>query len=127
MCAVGAGALALVGWIAGIHRLTDWRNDGISMFPNTAMCAVASGVALWLTSSGWRSVALARVLALFVSTVSGLTLFEHVSSIDLDIDTLLFADRGWGQAAAAAPMRMGPPASLAFLLVGIALVLLELG
>src|SRR4029079_16421083 len=42
---VAAGAYALVtclvtlvGWATNLPRLTDWKNDGISMFPNTASC-----------------------------------------------------------------------------------------
>src|SRR5205814_901085 len=54
------------------------------------------------------------------------TLVEHLTGINLGIDTLLFK-RPWGQSAAAAPMRMGPPASLSFLMIGIALLLLNFG
>src|SRR5581483_3681878 len=43
-------------------------------------------------------------------------------AVDVGIDTLLF-HRDWGQSAAAAPMRMGPPASVAFALAGLALLL----
>jgi PAS domain S-box-containing protein len=121
---MAAGLVALVGWITDVQRLTDWPNDGISMFPNTAMCAIASGLALLLHSSGPRRRAAARVLALLVASVGGLTLVEHVTSLDLGIDRLVFAERPWGQAAAAAPMRMGPPASVAFLMIGAALTLL---
>jgi hypothetical protein len=72
----------------------------------------------------WR--ALQTTCALAVATVSGLTLGEHLSGINFGLDTLL-SERNWGQAAAASPMRMGPPASTAFLLAGAALVLLNRG
>src|SRR5262245_65938291 len=92
------------------------------MFPNTALCAAVSGLGLLLNLSAERWRAVARVLAILVSSIGGLTLVEHVAGVDLGIDTLLL-ERSWGQAAAAAPMRMGPPASLSFLMIGAALAL----
>jgi PAS domain S-box-containing protein len=66
------------------------------------------------------------VLSILVAAVGGVTLLEHVTGVNLGIDTLL-VERPWGQGAAAAPMRMGPPASLSFLLMGTALVLSTAG
>jgi signal transduction histidine kinase/ActR/RegA family two-component response regulator len=126
--AIAGGLTSLVGWAGNIPRLTDWRNDGISIFPNTATSAVLSGLLLLLHNCSppprWRGLTLA--LAGLVATVGGLTLFEHVTGINLGIDTLLFK-RAWGQTAATAPMRMGLPASLSFLMIGIALLLLNFG
>jgi PAS domain S-box-containing protein len=122
--AVAGGTVTLIGWATDVERLTDWKADGISMFPNTAVCAVLSGLAILLM--GVRRPAAhiaARCFAVVVAVIGGLTLFEHLSGIDLGIDTLLFA-RPWGQFAAAAPSRMGPPASASFLALGTALVLL---
>src|SRR5262245_66654976 len=93
------------------------------MFPNTALCAAVSGLGLLLNLSAERWRAVARVLAILVSSIGGLTLVEHVAGVDLGIDTLLL-ERSWGQTAAAAPMRMGPPASVSFLLLGTASLLL---
>src|SRR5687768_7699726 len=79
--ALVGGAVTLLGWSLGSQRLTDWANTGISMFPNTAVCASLIGVAvLLLAPSGdsqrWRITV--RILALFVALIAGLTLFEHV-------------------------------------------------
>jgi PAS domain S-box-containing protein len=123
--AVATGVIALAGWVFDVPRLTDWRNDGISMFPNTAGCAVMSGLALQLAQVRGTRLAV-RALASVVAAVAGLTLFQHLSGVNLGIDTLVLS-RPWGQTAAAAPMRMGPPASVAFLLAGAALLLLTLG
>src|SRR5262245_44583392 len=125
ICAVAGGVLTLIGWGFNLPRRTDRRNDEISMFPNTAACAVASGLVLLvsgLPDRRWR--ALTPWLGTGVALVGGLTLVEHLTGVDLGIDTLLFDDP-WGQAAATAPMRMGPPASTAFVLTGTALVLLH--
>lgn len=111
-----------------VPRLTDWMNQGISMFPNAALCAMGSaiGIALLATSRWpWQSSA-ARASAIFVSLLASLTLFQHITGINLGIDTLLF-ERTWGQMAAASPMRMGVPASSAFLLIGTGLYLATLG
>jgi PAS domain S-box-containing protein len=122
--AIAGGSVTLVGWWLELRRLTDWNNEGISMFPNTAACAMLGGIALLSLIAVGRSwpIIVARGAAVFVALVGGLTLFQHVSGINLGIDTLLF-NRPWGQRAATAPMRMGPPASTSFLILGCALFL----
>jgi PAS domain S-box-containing protein len=123
LCAVIGGAGALLGWMINVPRLTDWRNDGISMFPNTAVCAVLCGLSLLINAA--RPTRAIALLACLVILIAGLTLIEHVTGVSLRIDTLLF-HRTWGQRAAAAPMRMGPPATISFLMLGTALLLLGL-
>jgi PAS domain S-box-containing protein len=125
--AAAAGIAALLGWALDLPRLTDWKNDGISMFPNAAVCAVLSGVAIMLANPfPERSRPLVRTAALVVALVGALTLGEHVTGIDLGIDALLFTQT-WGQGGATDPMRMGPPGSISFLITGAALFLLTCG
>jgi PAS domain S-box-containing protein len=122
--AIAGGLVTLLGWAIDAPRLTDWRNDGISMFPNTAACAVLTGVALLLLHRPprrWRTGV--AVVAGVVSAAGLLTLLENVLRIDFGIDRLIFDDPRWGQTAAAAPMRMGPPASVSFAALGGALIL----
>jgi PAS domain S-box-containing protein len=119
-----SGCSAILGWALDLPRLTDWTNQGISMFTNAAICALLSGCALALLIKPVREdhrIA-ARVLAGLVIAIAGLTLFEHVTGVDLGIDTLLF-QRDWGQTASASPMRMGVPASTAYLISGSSLIL----
>ena len=126
-CAIAGGMVTLVGWALEIPRLTDWRNDGISMFPNTAVCAVLSGAALLSNRpSGRRWRTLTSALGTLVALIGGATLIEHLAGISLGIDTLLY-ERSWGQFAASAPMRMGLPASISFLAIGMGLVVLDGG
>ena len=54
------GAVTLAGWALDIQRLTDWNNEGISMFPNTAICAVLGGIALLLLPGSNQWVASVR-------------------------------------------------------------------
>jgi PAS domain S-box-containing protein len=97
------------------------------MFVNTAVCVILCGVSLLLVirpSPSWR-LAAARAVSVIVTLIGGLTLFEHLFQVNLGIDTFLL-ERSWGQRAAASPMRMGPPASMSFLVLGVALVLASL-
>ncbi len=122
--AIAAGAVTLAGWFLNVRRLTDWADDGISMFVNAAICSLLCGVALLLADDSgptWRR-RLGRGLAAMTAVIGGLTLWEHLLGLDFGIDTLLFA-RDWGQEAATSAMRMGPPASTSFLVLGIALYL----
>jgi signal transduction histidine kinase/CheY-like chemotaxis protein len=123
--AILGGIGTLIGWATDTPRLTDWNNDGISMFPNTAMCAIMSGAALLHLVSrqqaiAWR--AAARILAIVVIAIAAASLFQHIANVNLGIDTLLF-NKPWGQRASMAPMRMGPPASVSFIILGSALLL----
>jgi PAS domain S-box-containing protein len=92
------------------------------MFPNAAVAAILIGVALLLLTGNGRFLVPIRILAGVTALFSFLVLVQHATGADLGVDTL-FLNRAWGQAAAAAPMRMGVPASTSYLILGIALVL----
>jgi PAS domain S-box-containing protein len=115
------GLLTFVGWTAGQYRLTDWDGSGISMKANAALAAAGAGASLILISNKWSS-RWASALGVIVAAIGALTLFEYTSGFSLGIDTLLFSEP-INARATAAPGRMGPPASLCFTLIGIALVL----
>ena len=79
-----AGAvLTLVGWFGNFPQLTDWDGNGISMFANTAIAAVCSGLALMLLASGRR--ASVRILGTVVASIRAdqircdLALFGHAN------------------------------------------------
>ncbi|HMJ90802.1 MAG TPA: hypothetical protein VK530_13360, partial [Candidatus Acidoferrum sp.] len=115
------GIVTLTGWFANVPRLTDWTGSGISMLPNTAVCAAGAGAALVLLTflrKRWPTLLLGSV----VGSIGAATLFQYFTGIDLGIDRLLLA-RDWGQYATVAPGRMGPPASASWTIIGLALVL----
>jgi PAS domain S-box-containing protein len=121
--AICGGSLSIAGWVFDLPILADWDLDGIAMFVNTAICAMLCGAAVLLFTGRRRSpgrLGLVRAAGGLAATIAALTLFEHLSGIDLGIDTLLF-DRPWGQRASTSPMRMGPPASISFSLLGAAI------
>ncbi|WP_395748828.1 ATP-binding protein [Prosthecobacter sp.] len=121
------GAVTLFGWLANVPGLTDWDGDGITMFGNTALMAMAGGAAVLLQASGKRwAVVASRILGILITLLGTATLIEHLAETDLGIDQL-FVRAKWGDRAAMAPGRPGPPAAISFALLGLALTLLSCG
>jgi len=131
--AVAVAAGLVVGVVGGAH-LATWLSGAmeglgattITMKANASLSLMAAGLALSLLAPGrlsafFRLPALAS--AVVVLTLGALTLSEHLLGIDLGIDQVL-ATEPPGAAAVLAPNRMGPPASLSFTLLGVALLLL---
>lgn len=119
------GVVTLSGWALNVPWMTDWLHTGICMFPNAAICGILIGVALIILAWSGRSRTLrllSRAAALFCTLLSGLVLYQHLTGADLGVDTAIFA-REWGQKGSAAPMRMGIPASVSYLILGIAVFL----
>ncbi len=115
------GLLSLAGWILDVPWLTDWPGSGISIQPNATFCVVLSGLALLQLAAGRRWAG--ALLGAGVAVVGGLTLLEWVLGTSFGIDGLLPFDRPWGQRGVLYPGRMGPPGSMAWTLIGIALVI----
>src|SRR5436190_9244863 len=129
MLVVVGGALSMLGWIAGIPRLTEWDGSGITIKFNPSFCITLAGIALVLLNLFPRKpvvLTLCRVSALIVMGVAAATLFQHITGIDLGIDTLFFNEAP-NAPATSAPGRMGIPASSTFLLLGYALFLSTFG
>jgi signal transduction histidine kinase/CheY-like chemotaxis protein len=116
------GALAsLLGWATDTPWLTDWDRNGISIQPNATVAAMSA--AAGLLSLGWGHRPLATVLGAFVAFLGASVLFQHVSRVDLGIDTLLMFGRTWGRTSVASPGRMGPPGAISWTIIGVALVI----
>lgn len=118
------GVISLLGWLLNINRFSDWWATGITIKPNTCLALIICGGALFLTVYFPAARNTIRILSAAVLAIGAATLFEHIAHIDLGIDTLLF-DEPPGMAATAAPGRMGPPASISFIALGAALILLQ--
>src|SRR5690606_26132290 len=125
------GLLALIGsitclsgWAFDLPRLTDWLNDNISIQPNTAVLIGLSGVAVVLFHSGYSRVTL--MLGGLVALGGVLNLLQYIFPVDFGFNHQLLFGREWGRAATLAPGRFGPPASISFVLIGIALMLFGL-
>jgi PAS domain S-box-containing protein len=118
--ALAVGVVSFTAWAADLRRLTDWDNNGISIQPNTALAAIASGAAI--LSLLLAATRLAAAFGILAGLIGLSVTFQHLTSINLGIDTLFMFDRPWGRLATRAPGRMGPPAANAFTLIGIAIV-----
>ena len=101
------------------------------MKANAALAFTLAGLSLWLlraetepSVSANRYRRVAQFCASTVLLVGLLTLTEYVFSWDLGIDQLLFQET-LGAIGTSSPGRMGPDTALNFVLVGIALLLLE--
>jgi signal transduction histidine kinase len=121
------GLLPLVGWIVDDDGLKGLASEGLTVKANTAVALLMGGIALVLLAPERRGAvrtALGKLLAAVIAAIGAATLFEHLSGVNLGIDELLFSEQ-LGAAATQSPNRMGPPASLAFPLLGGALLLLD--
>jgi signal transduction histidine kinase len=122
------GLVVLGGWAGNVDAMRRFFTAGLHMLPNTAMGFVAGGASLLLqsrpeltTGVRWK---IARGLALFVLALGVLTLCERAFEWSFGIDELLFHDslrsfpyRPYG--------RMATNSTLAFILAGGALFLLD--
>ena len=121
------GAVALVGWVAGVDVLRSGIPGLVGMKINTALCLVASGLALWTLadlSAGPRARIAAHSAALGVALLSLLVLSQY----------LLRVGRWGGRAPLRRsahrpgdlhPGRMAPNTAFAFVMVALALLCLD--
>jgi signal transduction histidine kinase/CheY-like chemotaxis protein len=123
-----SGCVALFGWAVGSEPPKALIISGIAMKANSAACLVLCGGALLVLVSPERwprwLVLIAKIAAVVVAVVGGLTLSEHISGRDLGIDQILFREAP-GALGTTSPNRMGVPASSSFLLLGCGILLLN--
>jgi len=121
------GLTVVVGWVAGIPALTRLSPIGPNVKTNAGVAIACAGLAniilLQWGARFWPRSA-ARVLAALCLAIGGATLSEHLVGWDLGIDQLL-ATEPPGALATASPNRVGPPGSTAFLMIGLALLLID--
>jgi PAS domain-containing protein len=120
------GAMVLLGWVIGssaLTRVNPW--SGVAMKPNTALCFLLVGSALWISavsrpSPPTRRAALAAAMA--TTLIGALTLFEIVTSVSLPVDQLIPGLDLHGDAP-----RMAPATALSMLLIGAGVVAVVTG
>jgi signal transduction histidine kinase len=122
------GLVVLVAWLFDISSLKGLRPGLPTMKANTALCFMLSGGTLVLVGFS-RPTRLTRWAAWagagLVILLSGPTLAQYVFGVDLGIDQLLVRDRTLG-VELGYPGRMAPNTAFCFLLLGGALLTLEL-
>ena len=122
--AILVGGGHVLAWVSGM--MPQVPVSTIIMKTNAGLGLLACGVALILLAAPAPDATrrrAARACAGFVLLLGLATLSEHIVGWNLGIDQLL-ATEPIGAAATTSPNRMGPPASLSFILLGTALLLL---
>lgn len=124
---VAMGVLVLLGWYFDAQSLKGGLAAGIRVKTNTAIEFVLAGAAFLVlhrcSPLDRVSQTIVRGLATLIFAIAAATLFQHLTQINLGIDELIFTEPR-GEAATYSPNRMGPPASLNFILVSFGLLLL---
>ena len=124
---IAIGCLVLLGWILDIVILKSVFPGLVTMKANTALAFVLAGVSLWLLqpdSTEQSARRIAQACALAVALLGLLTLSEYLFGWDLNIDQLLFRDPQTDPEISN-PGRMAPATALNFLMLGAALLLLD--
>jgi hypothetical protein len=130
---VAVGLLSLVGLTFGIAVLKSTILGQPVIKFNAAVCLVFLGLSLWLLRQhndhpfprAWRLCG--RLMAAITALLGLLSLAEHLAGWELGIDQLLFREPAADAFVSVRPGLMAPITALDFLLLGIALLLLDRG
>ena len=120
--------LVLCGWMFDIELFKRVFPQLVAMSPTTATAFMLLAVAVWLSpaaAAGARIRLIARLCAAMVALIGLLKLSEVVWGWPAGVDQWLFADK-LGRDPAGQPNRMAPNTALNFLLLGGAVLLLNL-
>jgi two-component system, cell cycle sensor histidine kinase and response regulator CckA len=124
---ISIGVAVLAGWLFDITTLKSLHPGLASMKPNDAVSFILAGGSLWMLRSesvGARKRTIARAFALTVSVIGLATLAEYLFGGSPGIDQILFQE-STGMIWTSHPGRMAPSAALNFLLLGVALFILD--
>jgi PAS domain S-box-containing protein len=124
---VVVGAVVLAGWALRLPLLTSVVPSLPAMMPNTAVAFLLAGLSLWMVgpqqTSRWRRRA-GQGLALLVALFGMVVLGQYLTGWQLGLDRWLFSDQLAG-VGMRFPGRPSPHTATAFVLVGLALALLD--
>jgi PAS domain S-box-containing protein len=125
---MAAGTLVLLGWILDITVFESVVPGLVAMRPNTAVCFILLGFALWLSSHfgkiNLKRKITAQVCALFAAVVGAVTLSERLTGFNTGINDLLFR-KELSALNTPFPGRMAHISGLEFFILGTALALLH--
>lgn len=126
---LAVGLTVVAGWLWNLPRLTYvFVPVGPNVKTNAGVALACAGLAnlclLWRGGQSRLGRTLGWALAAVCLCIGGATLSEHLVGWELGIDEWL-ATEAPGAMATASPNRMGPPASTAFMLIGLSLLLLD--
>jgi signal transduction histidine kinase len=127
IAATGMACVVLYGWAFRVAVLTSVLPGLVTMKVNTALALGFSGISVWLQLPGKlssRRRLSAHFFALLVVLIGVATLAEYSFGANLGIDELLFGDPK-GSVGTSSPGRPAPTTAIAFLAIGLALILLD--
>jgi hypothetical protein len=119
------GMTELCAWLLHLETLNGYLPALARMKPNTALCSVLAGTALSALQLPNRNPlrrGLGQSAAFLVITISLLTLSQYVFDVNFGIDEFLGRDL----TTSIHPGRMGYNAAISFILIGAALLMLDL-
>ncbi len=125
----GIATIVLASWSRGDRQWLPGPRGPYVMLPNTAIGFLIAAAALWFGRSeraGRWSLVISRLFGVVITVAGALFFIESMLGRDLGIDLRVFHDAlvqsGWSSTG-----RLAPNAAVAFLLLGIALTVLDLG
>jgi two-component system sensor histidine kinase/response regulator len=131
--AILVGIFVTLGWMLDVSLLKSVLPGRATMKPNTALCFMLCGIALLLVTGTNHRKRLVNNLrkgvvpfcAGVVTIIGVATLTEYLFALDLRIDSLLFRNAVLAEATNSLGGRMSGSTALAFVFLGIALILRE--
>jgi PAS domain S-box-containing protein len=126
LIAAGVGVLVLIGWVIGSAHLTSFVPDCEASRPKTAFSLVLAGMALWLLRNRPAGVRrkVAQVSALLPGLIAGFVLSEQLLGFRFGFEESVF-QMVLGRPAAPALLSMSLIAVIAFIIMAICLLLLD--
>ncbi|HEX8536720.1 MAG TPA: histidine kinase dimerization/phospho-acceptor domain-containing protein, partial [Cystobacter sp.] len=124
---MAVGLVVLTAWVFDIPSLKGLRPGLPTMKANSALCFILSGGMLLVAGLERPPPALRRgsvAGSVLVILISGLTLLQYVLDVNLGLDELLVVDPA-RDVELGHPGRMAPNTALCFLLIGVAILCLE--
>ena len=128
MLSVVAGLVVLLGWLLRVPALIRMLPGAATMKPNTALCFVLVGMALYFLRErrgapvGVGAGRIVRLCAGLAALIGALTLCENWFRCDLGIDQLLIREDL--DKPGIFPGRMAPAVAFSFLLLGLSQILI---
>ena len=122
------GCLVIIGWLLDISLPKSILPSLVPMKANTAIAFILLSIALWLSQPkhgkgyGLAGRRIAKTCAFIVVLLGLLTLCEYLFKCNLGIDQLIIRETGLDVLY---PGRMAPNTALSFILLGLALLLID--
>src|SRR3990167_10787376 len=122
------GMCVILGWMIYYWLSPEWRTYLNTIKPNTALCFILSGIALWLYSQyppHSRMNILSQLCGGMIFVIAMLTLFQYFFEINLGIDGALISIQSIESTKIFHPSRMSPFIATSLALIGFSLLFLD--